>query len=267
MPKIKVNGVSLNYHERGSGEETILFVHGLLFNHHMFDAQVEDLSSNYRCIAFDLRGQGESEVTRNGYDIDNLTRDTIALIEALDCGPCHFVGLSMGGFIGMRLAINHRHLLRTLSLLETSADPEPGENVFKYRLMAFIGRTIGLRFLVGQVSPILFAKATLEDESKSELVEHWTKQISDNDRAGSSRAAMGVIKRKGVYDQLGQINTPTLIVVGDQDIATVPEKSERMHTAIAHSELLMIADAGHSSSIEQPEKVTHALKKFISNPG
>ena len=267
MPKIKVNGVSLNYHEQGSGEETILFVHGLLFNHHMFDAQVEVLSSTYRCIAFDLRGQGESEVTRDGYDIENLSSDTIALIDALDCGPCHFVGLSMGGFIGMRLAINQPHLLRTLALLETSADPEPKGNILKYRVMAFIGRALGFRLLVGHVRPILFAKATLEDERKRDLVEHWTRQIIGNSRAGSSRAAMGVIKRKGVYDQLGQINTPTLIVVGDQDVATVPEKSERMHTAIGHSELLVIADAGHSSSIEQPEKVTHALKNFISNPG
>ena len=133
MPKITVNGVSLNYQEQGKGEETILFVHGLLFNHHMFDAQVDAFKSNYRCIAFDLRGQGESEVTRKGYDMGNLTRDTVALIKALDCGPCHFVGLSMGGFIGMRLAISHPKLLRSLSLLATSADPEPGENVFKYR--------------------------------------------------------------------------------------------------------------------------------------
>jgi 3-oxoadipate enol-lactonase len=266
MPKIKVNGVSLNYQERGKGEETILFVHGLLFNLHMFDAQIEALSSEYRCIAFDLRGQGDSEVTRNGYDIENLTMDTLALMDALDCGPCHFVGLSMGGFIGMRLAIDHPHSLRTLSLLDTSADSEPRENVFKYRVMAFIGRTLGFRPLLGQVLPILFGKATFEDPTKSELVEHWIKQISDNDRAGSSRATMAVIKRKGVYDQLGQIKTPTLVIVGDQDIATVPKKSERIHKAIDHSEMLVIADAGHSSAMEQPEKVTQALQKFISHP-
>lgn len=122
MPHISVNGVTLHYEEQGSGAETVVFVHGLLMNHRMFDAQIEVLKTNYRCIAFDLRGQGQSEVTRSGYDMDNLTTDTAALIEALQCGPCHFVGLSMGGFIGMRLAIHHPHLLRSLSLLETSAD-------------------------------------------------------------------------------------------------------------------------------------------------
>ena len=84
MPLIEVNDVSLCYEEHGDATESVVFVHGLLMNRHMFDAQIEALKSRYRCIAFDLRGQGESEVTRSGYDMDNLTRDTAALIEALD---------------------------------------------------------------------------------------------------------------------------------------------------------------------------------------
>jgi 3-oxoadipate enol-lactonase len=265
MPKIKVNDVSLNYQEQGKGEETILFVHGLLFNHHMFDAQVDALKSSYRCVAFDLRGQGDSEVTSKGYDVDNLTRDTVALIKALDCGPCHFVGLSMGGFIGMRLAIGHPKLLRSLTLLDTSADPEPGENIFKYKMLAFIGRIFGFRPLMGQLLPIMFAKDMLEDETKSKTLEYWKQQLSKNNRTGSSRAAMGVIERKGVYQQIGQIKIPTLIVVGEQDVATTIEKSERMHKAIRHSEMLVIPAAGHSSSIETPGEVTQALHNFISS--
>ena len=265
MPKIKVNGVLLNYQDQGMGDETILFVHGLLLNHHLFDAQVEALKSNYRCIAVDLRGQGDSEVTSSGYDMDNLTRDTVAFIEALDCGPCHFVGLSMGGFIGMRLAINHPQLLRTLSLCDTSADPEPKENIFKYRMLAFMARFIGFRPMLSQLLPIMFSKDTLEDESKRETIEYWTQQIGKNSQIGSPRAAMGVIKRKGVYQQLGQIRTPTLVLVGEQDVATTVDKSERMHKAISHSEMIVIPSAGHSSSVEQPAKVTQALQEFIES--
>ncbi len=264
MPAIKVNGVTLHYEEHGSGEETIVFVHGLLMNHLMFDAQVEALKPKYRCIAFDLRGQGKSEVTDSGYDMDNLTMDTVGLIEALNCGPCHFVGLSMGGFIGMRLAIHHSRLLRSLSLLETSADPEPEENVTGYRLMAYIGRIFGFRPLAGRLSSILFGRDFLSDETQKETLAHWQQRIKCNHRAGSSRAAMGVIKREGVYQQLGQITTPTLIVVGDQDLATTPAKSRRLHDAIAHSKLVIIPGAGHSSSIEKPADVTRELKTFIS---
>lgn len=265
MPEIRVNGVNLHYEEHGSGAETILFVHGLLMNHHMFDAQVEAFKSEYRCIAFDLRGQGKSEVTASGYDMDNLAVDTVELIEALNCGPCHFVGLSMGGFIGMRLAIGHPHLLRSLSLLETSADSEPKENVGGYRMMAFTGRIFGFGPLVKKLSAILFGRDFLADETQKETREHWQQQIRANSRAGSSRAAMGVIKREGVYQQLGQINTPTLIVVGDQDVATVPAKSERMRDAIANSEMVIITGAGHSSCIEKPAEVTRVLKTFIQH--
>jgi len=263
MPAIQVNGVSLHYEEHGNGPETILFVHGLLMNHRMFDAQVDAFKSRYRCVAFDLRGQGNSEVTRSGYDMDNLSVDTIELIKELNCGPCHFVGLSMGGFIGMRLAIHHPHLLRSLSLLATSADPEPNENIRAYKMMAFIGRLLGFGPLAKKLSAIMFGADFLNNETQKNTREHWQEQIRGNSRVGISRAAMGVIEREGVYQQLGQINTPTLIVTGDQDVATVPAKSKRMQDAIANSELVTIAGAGHSSSIEKPAEVTHALTAFI----
>ena len=264
MPAVTVNGVKLHYQEHGSGAETIVFVHGLLMNHHMFNAQVEAFKANYRCIAFDLRGQGQSEVTASGYDMDNLTVDTLELIQTLKCGPCHFVGLSMGGFIGMRLAIHHPHLLRSLSLLETSADPEPRENIKGYRMMVRIGRWFGFWPLVGRLSAILFSRDFLADETQKKTREHWQQQIRNINRIGTSRAATGVINRNGVYQQLGQITTPTLIVVGDQDVATTPAKSKRMQDAIGNSELVIIPGAGHSSSIEKPDDVTRALATFIS---
>jgi len=86
LPGVTVNGVKLHYQEHGGGAETIVFVHGLLMNHHMFDAQVEAFKANYRCIAFDLRGQGQSEIAASGYDMDNLTVDTVEFIQAFDCG-------------------------------------------------------------------------------------------------------------------------------------------------------------------------------------
>ena len=96
MPKIRINGADIHYEERGSGEETIVFAHGFLFSGRMFNPQVEALADRYRCITYDHRGQGQSEVTKDGYDIDSLTEDARALIEVLDLAPCHFLGLSMG---------------------------------------------------------------------------------------------------------------------------------------------------------------------------
>ncbi|MBF6592693.1 MAG: alpha/beta hydrolase [Ktedonobacterales bacterium] len=103
MPTSIVNGARLYYEEHGAGPETILFAHGLLWSGRMFDAQVAALRDRYRCVTFDFRGQGQSEVTRGGYDMETLTEDTAALIATLGAAPCHFAGLSMGGFVGLRL--------------------------------------------------------------------------------------------------------------------------------------------------------------------
>src|SRR5256885_12625628 len=137
MPEITVNGAKLHVEDDGpaSPRATIVFAHGLLWSSWMFDAQVAALKDRYRCVRFDFRGQGKSEVTASGYDMETLAEDAAALIEQMKLAPVHFVGLSMGGFVGMRLAARKPQLLSSLTLLETSADGEPPENVPKYRAM------------------------------------------------------------------------------------------------------------------------------------
>jgi 3-oxoadipate enol-lactonase len=133
----------------------------------MFDAQVALLKERYRCVAFDFRGQGRSEVTRSGYDMETLYEDAVALMEQLGCAPCHFLGLSMGGFIGLRLAARRPELLRSLMLLETSADPEPSGNVAKYRQLTFVARWFGLGLVVDRVMPVMFGRTFLTDPART----------------------------------------------------------------------------------------------------
>lgn len=263
MPEITVNGARLCYEESGSGPETIVFAHGLLWSGRMFDAQVAALRDRYRVITFDFRGQGGSEVTAGGYDMDTLTEDAAALIEALDAAPCHFAGLSMGGFIAMRLAIRRPELLRSILLLETSADPEPRENVPRYRALNFIARWFGLRWVAGQVMPIMFGRKILDDPARAGELRELRRRMVTQHRIGISRAVKGVIERAGVYDELDRIDLPALIVVGDQDVATVPAKSERIHARIRGSKLVVIPGAGHSSSMEEPEAVNRAILEFL----
>ena len=151
MPKLQVNGANLHCEITGDGPETVVFAHGLLWSGQMFAAQVEALQERYRCITFDFRGQGQSEVTAVGYDLDSLTEDAWGVIKLLNAAPCHFVGLSMGGFVGMRLAIRYPELLKSLILLETSADPEPAENVGQYKMLNFVARWFGIRPVAGQI--------------------------------------------------------------------------------------------------------------------
>lgn len=263
MPFQKVSGAKLHYEITGDGAETIVFSHGLLMSGAMFADQAAALAPDYRCICYDHRGQGQSEITEGGYDMDSLAVDAAELIEALDAAPCHFVGLSMGGFVGMRLALTRPELLRSLVLMDTSADPEPNRK--PYRRLAFVGRWLGFRPVVDRVMKIMFGRTFLEDPAKAARREHWRRHLLSLDRRGTYRAAHGVIDRDGVYDRLGRIATPTLILVGEEDVATVPEKSERMRDAIPGARMIRIPGAGHSSSIEQPEGVTEAIRTFLGS--
>jgi len=265
MAILEANGTRIHYTDSGpgSGSETIVFSHGLLFSGAMFGKQVEQFKDRYRCITFDHRGQGGSAVAADGYDMDTLTEDAAALIEALEVGPCHFAGLSMGGFVGMRLAIRRPELLETLMLLETTADDEPAENGPKYTQLNFVARWFGLRLVIKKVMPIMFSKSFMNDPTRAEDRKYWADRICENHKIGVTRAVKGVIHRDGIYDQIEQINLPTLIIVGEEDTATVPAKSERMHAKIKGSRLVRVPRAGHSSTIEEPAAVNAAIETFL----
>lgn len=265
MPHLQINGANLYYEQHGNAQETIVFSHGLLWDGRMFDDQIAVLKVHYRCITFDFRGQGQSEVTQSGYDIESLYADAIDLIDTLGCSPCHFAGLSMGGFVGLRIAIRRPDLLKSLILIETSSDPEPAENLGRYRMLNFVGRWIGLGVVATPVMKVMFGQKFLHDPARSALEQEWRKRLVANHRLGITRAVTGVINRQGVTDQLAKITTPTLIIVGDQDLATVPANSERMHAAIPNSRLVFIPDAGHTSTVEEPAAVTNTITEFLNH--
>ena len=263
MPIFNSDGARIHYEDSGGKGDAIVFSHGLLFSGDMFEAQVAHFKNRFRCITFDHRGQGRSGVTEKGYDIETLTEDAAALISDLNAAPCHFVGLSMGGFVGMRLAAQRPEFIKSLTLLETSAEPEDPKNAPKYRVLNFVARWIGLWAVIGRVMPIMFGRTFLTDPGRAKERSRWSKAITSNDRIGITRAVNGVINRAGCIDLLGEIAVPVGIGVGDEDVATVPEKSERMHRDIDKSELVVFKGAGHSSSIETPGQVIELIERTI----
>ena len=264
MPELTINGAHIHYEEQGQGSETLVFAHGLLWSGRMFRAQVAALRDRYRCITFDFRGQGQSAVTADGYDMDTLADDAAALITTLGLAPCHFAGLSMGGFIGMRLAARHPELLRSLILMETSADPEPTENIPKYRQLLAVARFIGLRPVAGRVMPVMFGPTFLGDPQRAAERQEWQGYLGENNRTGIIRATNAVIERKPIYDELDKITAPTLIIIGEEDTATTSDHSARMHERITGSQLVPIPHAGHTSSVEEPAAVTAAITAFLA---
>ena len=268
MPYITGNGANL-YYEDSAPDDTakpvLMFAHGLLWSTRMYDKQVAHFCDKYRCIAFDFRGQGKSEITKDGYDMETLTEDTLGLIDALGIDQCHFVGLSMGGFVAQRIALKRPELLLSLTLLETSADPEDPKNVPEYRKLVKAIRWLGMKRVSKKVMPIMFGSTFLADKLRKSDRKQWLTMLQSNRKGGVVKATMGVIDRTGTYEQLGNITTPTLIVVGDEDAATPYAKSERMHFAIAGSKLAIIKGAGHTSTVEEPDQVNQVLSQFLTS--
>jgi pimeloyl-ACP methyl ester carboxylesterase len=267
MTMLQVNATSLHYEDTGPADsgETIAFMHGLLWSTELFAAQIAALRPRYRCVAWDHRGQGRSAADhRHCIGIELVTQDAIAVLEQL-AAPTHLVGLSMGGFVAMRIAARRPDLVRSLILLETSADPEPIENVNRYRLLSAVTRAVGPRIVARRVTPIMLGRAVIEDASRRAELAHFMDVMTA--RRDVWRAVNGVIDRAGIYDELGRIRAPTLVLVGDQDVATPRPKAERIVAAIAGARLEVIARAGHSSPVEQPAAVTAAIESWLRTRG
>ena len=259
---MRVNGVDLHVRDVGLGPP-IVFSHGLLWSADMFDPQIRALSGRYRCVSYDHRGQGRSQIPKQRtIEIQTVTEDAIALIESLRLAPCHFVGLSMGGFVGLRIAARRPELVRSLTLLETAADPEPRQNLSKYRVLNTLARLNLLALAAPRVMPILFGQSFLEDPARAAERKALLRQLRAN-RRRIYRAVNGVLEREGVEHELKRIRCPTLIVRGDEDRAIALERVLSLHGYIAGSELVRLPAGGHTVTLEQPDEVNRLLSDFV----
>lgn len=262
--QIAINDTTLEVLDTGPGStgETIVFSHGLLWDASLFAPQIAALRAKYRCIAWDHRGQGKSAADwRQCIGMELVSHDAIALLEHLQTGPVHFAGLSMGGFVAMRVAARRPDLVRSLILIETSGDSEPVDNVPRYRMLSSLTRILPMRLVIPKVAPIMLGKTILADPNRKAEVATYMATMSQ--RRDIWRAVNGVIDRAPIASELSRINTRTLVIVGDEDVATPRPKAERLVEQIKGAELCVIPAAGHSSTVEEPARVTAGLLRFL----
>ncbi|MGJ9413352.1 alpha/beta fold hydrolase [Aeromicrobium sp. CF4.19] len=270
MPQATVNGIVQHYTDTGPppGREdapALVMGHGLLFSGWMFHPQVEALSSTYRCITVDWRGQGGTPPSADGAaDMDSLTDDLIGLLDHLGLEQVHYAGLSMGGFVGMRVAARHPERVRSLVLLDTSAGPEDPEKISRYRLLARVYRWLGIGPVRSQVEQIMFAPPLLSSPRRDVVVQPWLATLRSVDRAGMRTAILGVTDREPISAELSAITAPTLVIVGADDAATPVAKAETIVAGIDGAELAIVPDCGHSSTVEQPESVNALIEDFLA---
>ncbi|WP_313674711.1 alpha/beta fold hydrolase [Mycolicibacterium sp.] len=268
MPEFRRGDALIYYTDTGAPAErpdapVVFFGHGLLFGGWMFRPQIEALRGEYRCVAIDWRGQGQSPPAKDGYDMETLAADAMALIVELGLAPVHYVGLSMGGFVGQRIAARNGHLVRSLTLLDTSAGPEDPGKARQYKLLAAIYRMAGITPLRPKVLPLMFGPAFLADPASAPLIEEWEQRLGRCPRAGVAKAVRGVANRASVEPEVTAITVPTLVIVGADDAATPPAKSRRIAELIPGARWEQVPDCGHSSTLEQPAAMTRLISEFL----
>lgn len=267
MPTATLNGVSYAYVDAGSGP-LVVFGHGLLGSREMFRAQIDALSDRYRCVSVDWPGHGESGWREDGWTLEDMADDAAALVRALGAERAVFAGLSQGGMAFMRLALRRPELVAGLVLMDTSAGPEVPETLPQYRELARIlreGSDEERAAIMPVVQGILYGPKWVAANPQGAA--HERELMLSHPREGLFLAAQAVFGRGDVLAALGSVGAPTLVICGEDDVATPPERSREIVAAIPGASLVTIPDAGHHSAIENPAPVTAAMESFLAELG
>ncbi len=222
--------------------------------------------TGYRCLTLDFRGQGRSAPTRGGYQIEQHTADVLAVIRRLGLAPTHLVGLSMGGFVAMRIAAREPDLLRSLTLLNTSAAAHSRAKVPKLLALGAVARVAGVSMpvVLAGAEAEMYGETFRHDPSRAALRAMWRQRWAEVDRAALVRTLLGVLIRPDVRDELADVTAPTLIIAGGADMSLPPHFAEEIHALIAGSQYVELPGIGHSSPVEDPEGVTQAMLEFLA---
>lgn len=255
MPYATINGVELFYDEQGSGPP-VLFHHGYTGSHDSWAEVTPKLADRYRCIWMDSRGAGESSRPESGYSIAQYADDVIGMADHLGLERFTFVGHSMGGVIGMQLGLEYAQRLEKLVLVAPApadgvqAPPEVHEHAAKLRRENARDRMIYERTMT---------TARVRDEAQIAGAVDRALSVSDGHFEQSWQELVGF--RRG--DEIGRINTPTLVVSGAADgLLTANLKDfQRLPNATLH----VFSRVSHGIPREVPEQFAEAVGDFLEH--
>jgi 3-oxoadipate enol-lactonase len=269
MPYVRTRLGRWFYEERGKakreGDPAIVLLHGLLFDGGMWRAQVEPLSALGRVIIIDGPGHGKSEAPPRFTLEDHADALAIDGFNELRVHKAVVCGLSWGGMIAMRAAIQHPMRISAIALLDTSAEGESLKDKIRYRAFIAFCRRYGVPrwFVDRELGAMMFGPKTLAARG-DELLEGFTRTVNGYPRDGMARAALAVtVHRQDVTPKLRGVACPTLVICGRDDAATPPAKSRSLAAKIRDAKLEWIDGSGHMSAIEKPDDVNRVLVPFV----
>jgi 3-oxoadipate enol-lactonase len=225
----------------------------------MWDPQVPALSDRHRVVRYDHRGHGRSPVPPGPYDIADLGGDVVALLDRLGLARASFVGLSLGGMVGIWLAAHHPERVDRLVLLCTSALPGAPESwTERAALVEAEGTAAVAEAVVGRwFTPELARR----DPGLVARMRAMVTATPDAGYAACCRAIAGLDLRA----ECGRITAPTLVVAGAQDPAMPPsEHGQVIADHVPAAEYVVLSPAAHLANVEQDREVTRLLLDHLA---
>ena len=262
MPRAPVNGIEVNYREKGEGYPVFL-LHGYTGNLRNWALQVPVLSREYRMVSIDHRGHGDSDKPKlpDDYSLELMAEDAYGLLEHLSVEECYLVGHSMGGTIAQHLALAHPERVRALVLMDTWAEVPRGRGMEERARLLEIAEAQGMEAAFDE--QLRLNPQADQLNAYPGFLEVWRQQFLMTSREAYIYCAYAIGSTPSWRDRLNQIRVPTLVVCGENDEPFL-DAATQLHEGIRGSEMAIIPGAAHTPQIEKPAEFNHVLTGFLS---
>lgn len=268
MPHIQANGADLYIEEKGSGD-AVIFAHEFGGDCRSWEGQMDHLAGRYRCVAYNARGFPPSSVPDDeaayGYDVS--IEDLKGVMDALDIGRAHIVGLSMGSYTGLLFV--ERYPERVRSLVAASG----GAGAYRETREAFIQSCHDLAdaFLDAEAMDVMgYAEGPARLQLRNKNVaafETFLRYYNEHSPIGSAHTVRRVQgARPSLYDLedgLRAVTTPTLLIVGDEDEPCL-DVNLFLKRVMNWAGLSILPKSGHMVNLEEPETFNRMLDDFFA---
>ncbi len=252
----------ISYDDSGAGQP-LVFLHAFPLSHGMWRDQIREFAPDYRIIAPDARGFGESTQFEGEPSLAIVARDVNALLDKLNVTqPIILCGLSMGGYTALEFARQFPDRLAGLILADTRADADSDEAKSARDEMIEFAQHHSGEEVAEKMLPKLLGQTT---RAHNLAVAARVRELA-MDLTGHNAAAMSLAlrNRRDSTDILSEIKVPTLVVGGAQDEICSPEIMAQMAAQIHGARHETIRDAGHLSNLEAPESFNTVLREWLS---
>ena len=263
MPICKNNDLALHYHEEGQGTP-ILFLSGVGARLDTWNSTLPLRRNNFHCIALDNRGVGRSDKPTMPYSIKDMASDAVAVLKHLNITSAHIVGQSMGGLIAQEMAHSFPDACKSITLCSTVAFVD-GRTTIEWSSMPILSRKLNVKEFLYVFAPWTYGRKALAD---TEWLQQTINQGAQSDLITPPHTYDIQVAAMVAFDSrswLSSIDTPTLVVVGDDDIGTPPYQAQILATGIPNAKYVCYKDAGHRAITENQEEFIQELKSFISS--